>query len=83
MREKGAGFSLVELLVILGIVGILVAIAVPTTNRSMLNLSYSMGEFESNVRVARGMMIHVNSTTVMAVDTVAFNRNGSRRGAKR
>jgi hypothetical protein len=54
MREKGAGFSLVELLVILGIVGILVAIAVPTTNRSMLNLSYSMGEFESNVRVARG-----------------------------
>ena len=54
MREKGAGFSLVELLVILSIVGILVAIAVPTTNRSMLNLSYSMGEFESNVRVARG-----------------------------
>jgi len=54
MREKGAGFSLVELLVVLSMVGILVAIALPATNRSILNLTSSVGEFEANVRIARG-----------------------------
>ena len=54
MRGKGAGFSLVELLVILGIVGILVTIAIPAMNRSTLNLISSVGELEAYVRVARG-----------------------------
>ncbi len=54
MRERSGGFSLVELLVILSIVGILVAVAIPTMNRSMLNLSSSVGEFEANVRISRG-----------------------------
>jgi len=54
MGRRNSGFSLVELLVILSMVGILIAIVVPATNRSVLNLSSSVGEFEANVRLTRG-----------------------------
>ncbi len=54
MRTQSAGFSLIELLVILGIVGILVAMALPRSNRGALSLVSSLTEFEANVRIARG-----------------------------
>jgi hypothetical protein len=54
VRTQSAGFSLIELLVILGIVGILVAMALPKSNRGALSLVSSLTEFEANVRIARG-----------------------------
>lgn len=54
MTRAHAGFSLMELLVVIAMISILGAIAIPTTNRSVLNLPASALEFEANMRLARG-----------------------------
>jgi len=54
MKRGHAGFSLMELLVVIAMISILGAIAIPSTNRSVLNLPSSALEFEANMRLTRG-----------------------------
>jgi competence protein ComGC len=54
MTDARSGFSLVELIVIISIVGILVIIAVPDLDRSYMNLTAGREELEANIRIVRG-----------------------------
>jgi prepilin-type N-terminal cleavage/methylation domain-containing protein len=54
MKRGHVGLSLIELLVVIAMISILGAIAIPSTNRSVLNLPTSAFEFEANMRLARG-----------------------------
>jgi prepilin-type N-terminal cleavage/methylation domain-containing protein len=51
-REKGV--TLLELLVVIGVLGIISMIAIPALNSSMLDLSSASDELAANLKLARG-----------------------------
>ena len=55
LRERGgeSGITLIELLVAIGIISILVAVAVPNINSSQMNLTTATEEVSGDLRIAR------------------------------
>jgi prepilin-type N-terminal cleavage/methylation domain-containing protein len=53
MKRGQAGFSLMELIVVMGIVGSMLAIAAPAANRKAVSLPQAAEELQSNFRLAR------------------------------
>lgn len=54
MTDAHSGFSLIEFIVTIFIVGILIMIAVPNLNRSHMNLMAGREELEASIRIVRG-----------------------------
>ncbi len=53
MKRGQAGFSLMELIVVIGLVGSMLAIAAPAANRKAMSLPQASEELQSNFRLAR------------------------------
>jgi Tfp pilus assembly protein FimT len=53
MRRDQFGFSALELVVVLGVIGVMVVVAVPATNRKVMSLPIASEELQSALRLAR------------------------------
>ena len=53
MKRGNAGFSLMELIVVMGIIGTMVAVAAPATNRKVMSLPLASEELQGALRLAR------------------------------
>ncbi|MGE0823617.1 MAG: Tfp pilus assembly protein FimT/FimU [Candidatus Binatia bacterium] len=54
MKRKLDGFTVVELLVTIGIIGIVGMLAIPAINSGTISLSSASEELQANLRLARG-----------------------------
>ena len=53
MNRGQFGFTVIELIVVLGIIGAMLVIAVPATNRKAMSLPLASEELQGNLRLAR------------------------------
>jgi Tfp pilus assembly protein FimT len=53
MKRESPGFSVMELIIVLGIVGAMIVVAVPATNRKAVSLPLASEELQGALRTAR------------------------------
>jgi prepilin-type N-terminal cleavage/methylation domain-containing protein len=53
MKHGQKGFSLMELIVVMGIIGTMIAVAAPATNRKAMSLPLASEELQGALRIAR------------------------------
>jgi prepilin-type N-terminal cleavage/methylation domain-containing protein len=53
MKRGQKGFTIIELIVVMGFIGVMGAIAIPNINSRQLNLTSAVEELGANVRLAR------------------------------
>lgn len=83
MKRGQFGFTVMELIVVMGIIGVMGAIAIPTLNRQVLSLTVTSGELTGNLRLARadatGRSVHfrvtLSSETTYRIERLEDNNN--------
>jgi len=75
IRRQQKGYSLVELLLVLGIMGIFLAIAIPALGQYMRSYSARVGadEFVSHMRLARHLAIARHQPVNMTVNATDYS----------
>ena len=68
-RKKTSGFSLIELLVVVGIIGVLAAVAIPAYNTYRLNAATTAVAAEASSLMKAVQSCLVNDTSANCIDT--------------